>query len=718
MKLIVVSNRLPISVKKTDGQFTYTRNSGGLVTGLLCVNKTVPFLWMGNIPGSYTDDEKNELKQYISQKYSSIPIFIPKKYNFLSYDGFSNQVLWPLFHFFRDNLNIADEYLEGYKKYNELFGEKLIVEISKQIELMCTEKSLYEMESNHKRNESEQNQLEKLSSKSKSSKNLTDSDLKNSAAVRKTDDSTLIVWIHDYHLLLLPKIVRDKFSTQNEESLSNFSSNLGCTTSSSCLSSTFLRKDEENCKMDKIEIKIAFFLHIPWPTPEIFYKLPNANEIIDSLITADLVAFHTNEYSDNFRQCVKKRTEKHICVITSEPADVSQKLGINKSEAKNQIFDSKTSHSDEPGIICNDLSDMVNSIRSESYKNQSTRNIPGTSQNKIVQTISGTAPFDEQTFDENVAVENFDSEQKKSIFSQKDETGRILTDITNLSSIDSEVSLSNLTYDNLNSKVSSLKYSKKYNTYLNNHKNIREGTSHKSAFRTDEDILMEHNLKKTLFINNPPLTQGVVNRNANYIPKLRCSTCKVQEGICQASSSEEECSTTKKSKTPTSIDQTQTQTEINDSNIASVVNHSKADGGESALESYMGATQIAGERAQSIHLTHPVELDLSSIEQTMTEIETSTDKKTSSIEKMPQIKAIPIGINSTHFSNQLTDNETKKFINFYKNKFKDCFIILGVDRVDYIKGIPERIFAYGNFKNFKRQLNEKQPKSSQISVNL
>ncbi len=120
------------------------------------------------------------------------------------YLGFCNKTLWPLFHYFPTLTRYEEEYWQEYQNVNRVFGEAVV------------------------------NALQ-------------------------PDD---LLWIHDYHLMLLPKLVREKFP----------------------------------------EMPIGFFLHIPFPSWEIFRMLPRAwrEEIIEGLLGSSLIGFHTHDYVRDF----------------------------------------------------------------------------------------------------------------------------------------------------------------------------------------------------------------------------------------------------------------------------------------------------------------------------------------------------------------------------------------------------------------------------------
>lgn len=75
-----------------------------------------------------------------------------------------------------------------------------------------------------------------------------------------------LLWVHDYHLMLLPEMLRH-----------------GAT--------------RKNCN-----IKIGFFLHTPFPHKEFFAIIPSRERILESLLTCDLIGFHIEDYVSNFHQ--------------------------------------------------------------------------------------------------------------------------------------------------------------------------------------------------------------------------------------------------------------------------------------------------------------------------------------------------------------------------------------------------------------------------------
>jgi len=151
-KTIIISNRLPVKIKENDkGEFEYNPSEGGLATGLGSIYKEGDNIWVG-WPGLPVT--KNTQKSEIEQKLKSQnmkPVFLSAQEIEDFYEGFSNETLWPNFHYFNQYSVYDDDLWEAYKKVNKKFA--------KEVE-----------------------------------------------SVIKEGDT---VWIHDYQLLLLPQLIRE-----------------------------------------------------------------------------------------------------------------------------------------------------------------------------------------------------------------------------------------------------------------------------------------------------------------------------------------------------------------------------------------------------------------------------------------------------------------------------------------------------------------------------
>ncbi len=203
-RLIIVSNRLPVSVTKRASDLRFQQSVGGLATGLKSLCESHQSRWIG-WPGIATDKISEPQKKQIVSKlkeYRCHSVFLSTKNIRNFYYGFCNKTLWPLFHYFPLYTVYEDRHWQAYKNVNKAFCDTII-------------------------------------------------------KIAKPDDR---IWIHDYQLMLLPQLLREK-----------------------------LRGTQ-----------IGFFLHIPFPSFELFRLLPWRKEILKGLLSADLIGFHTYDYVRHF----------------------------------------------------------------------------------------------------------------------------------------------------------------------------------------------------------------------------------------------------------------------------------------------------------------------------------------------------------------------------------------------------------------------------------
>lgn len=209
-KFIVVSNRLPVTIKKQDGKLTFSPSPGGLATAMSSVETDGDMLWVG-WPGIPSEELTTADKRIITKKlkdYNCFPVFLTAQQVEEFYEGYSNETLWPLFHYFHSIAQFNESHWEAYQKVNSLFAK----------------------------------------------------------AVLKFTSADTTIWVHDYHLLLLPEMLR---KAQPQSS-------------------------------------IGFFLHIPFPSFEIFRLLPHREDILRGLMGADLVGFHIYDYARHFTSSVQR----------------------------------------------------------------------------------------------------------------------------------------------------------------------------------------------------------------------------------------------------------------------------------------------------------------------------------------------------------------------------------------------------------------------------
>jgi len=209
MRLIIVSNRLPVNIVKTDDGYRYEKSSGGLVSGLGAYtekrkqnSENDEIIWVG-WPGTAVENEE-QVSAEIYEKFNARCVFLTEDEMENFYEGFCNHTIWPLFHYFPSYASFNPQHWEQYISVNKRFCDTL------------------------------------------------------KSFVRPGD----VIWVHDYHLMLLPLMLRNYFP----------------------------------------DISIGFFLHIPFPAYEVFRLLPSAwrEEILLGLFGSDLIGFHTHDYRSYF----------------------------------------------------------------------------------------------------------------------------------------------------------------------------------------------------------------------------------------------------------------------------------------------------------------------------------------------------------------------------------------------------------------------------------
>lgn len=127
-KRVIVSNRLPVTVKKLDGELIYTQSNGGLATALSTFTTKRNSLWIG-WPGLAEEDVTEQEKKAITielKKRNCHPIFLTKKQLDLFYNGYSNGVLWPLFHDMEISHGDTEANWKEYVSVNKLYADTTI----------------------------------------------------------------------------------------------------------------------------------------------------------------------------------------------------------------------------------------------------------------------------------------------------------------------------------------------------------------------------------------------------------------------------------------------------------------------------------------------------------------------------------------------------------------------------------------------------------------
>ncbi len=207
-RIVFVSNRLPITIKQDEQGFHVDPSSGGLVTALRPLLNDCAGVWIG-----WTGTEERPEIERVLQEHSSrsniayTPVFMSPEERKRFYYGFSNEVVWPLFHDLQSRCNFDPDYWDTHLTVNQRFAEKAAHE------------------------------------------------------ARPGD----LIWVHDYHLMSVAAYLR---------------------------------------KMG-INERLAYFHHIPFPSPDIFEKLPWREEILTALLDFDVVGFQTMRDRRNFVACLR-----------------------------------------------------------------------------------------------------------------------------------------------------------------------------------------------------------------------------------------------------------------------------------------------------------------------------------------------------------------------------------------------------------------------------
>ncbi len=123
-RVLIVANRLPVTVSATDSGVEVQRSSGGLATGLLRPHEQSGGLWIG-WPGAsdkLTAKQRSELEQKLAEmRLVAVPLTEDQVARY--YEGFSNGVLWPLFHYLLEQVPLRVRDWEPYVEVNERFAE-------------------------------------------------------------------------------------------------------------------------------------------------------------------------------------------------------------------------------------------------------------------------------------------------------------------------------------------------------------------------------------------------------------------------------------------------------------------------------------------------------------------------------------------------------------------------------------------------------------------
>lgn len=216
-RIIIVANQLPVKAKRrpdnTGWSFSWDEDSL-----LLHIKDGLPddmeVIYVGSLRVEVDADEQEDVSQLLLDRFKCVPAFLPPDILAKYYHGFCKQHLWPLFHYMlpfsaSHGGRFDRSWWEAYVAANKIFSQKVI------------------------------------------------------EVINPDDD---YVWIHDYHLMVLPTFLRRRFN----------------------------------------RLRMGFFLHSPFPSSEIYRTLPVREEILKALLNADLIGFHTFDYARHFLSCCSR----------------------------------------------------------------------------------------------------------------------------------------------------------------------------------------------------------------------------------------------------------------------------------------------------------------------------------------------------------------------------------------------------------------------------
>jgi len=230
-ELVVVANRLPIQSLSSESS-SYTQSPGGLVSALHPILVSYGGTWIG---WSGYCKTKN-LPSICGYKLNPIEIDESDFQDY--YNGYSNTILWPLFHSQPCDLRASSQWWPQYQKVNQVFAKK----------------------------------------------------------TAETANKDSLVWVHDYHLQLVPKIL----------------------------------------KRQRPDIRIGFFLHTPFPNFSSFRRLPHWQEIVEGISSSHVIGFQTNRDQHNFHVALYNSRKSNLGSRDETPETIVNPVSIDY-ERWNQI---------------------------------------------------------------------------------------------------------------------------------------------------------------------------------------------------------------------------------------------------------------------------------------------------------------------------------------------------------------------------------------------
>lgn len=216
-KKIMVANFLPLHAQKdlNTSKWCFSIDEDSLLLQMKDgFSPETDVVYVGSLKVDIDTSEQEEVAERLLKEFNCVPTFLPPDIHKKFYHGFCKQYLWPLFHYM---LPMSPEHCsrfdrvhwQAYLSANKLFADKVM------------------------------------------------------EVINPDED---YVWIHDYHLMVLPIFLRKRF----------------------------------------YRVKLGFFLHSPFPSSEIYRTLPVRDDILKALLNVDLVGFQTFDYARHFLSCCSR----------------------------------------------------------------------------------------------------------------------------------------------------------------------------------------------------------------------------------------------------------------------------------------------------------------------------------------------------------------------------------------------------------------------------
>lgn len=205
-RLLVVSNRLPVTIEGTGNTRQIRISSGGLVSALKPVIQRLGGCWIGSAQDPNAEAWLDAFAK--SEGFHLSPLFLRPGLRHDYYNGFCNEILWPLFHDLQSRCNFEPRYWHAYAEANTQFAQAVVSRAS----------------------------------------------------------SHDVIWVHDYHLMLLGNLLHQYFDRK----------------------------------------RLAYFHHVPFPPADVFEKLPWRKNILEGLLGFGLIGFQSSRDRHNFVASVRR----------------------------------------------------------------------------------------------------------------------------------------------------------------------------------------------------------------------------------------------------------------------------------------------------------------------------------------------------------------------------------------------------------------------------